>query len=77
MHQHPTPDRTDLNSDPAKVLATDADCGTCHAGCSIALPKSEDVRSIQSTWFFTAHPRTLSNPAPLDLPERPQWTALA
>jgi len=77
VHQHPSPDRTDSNGDLGSVQVTDADCGTCHAGCSIALPKSEDTGSNQSKLVFAAHPRDPSNPVPPDIPDRPQWTVLA
>lgn len=58
------------------VLADDADCGTCHAGCAAVMPAdlSITVASLD---------RTLNTPhlcawaaLPYPPPEKPQWHAL-
>ena len=58
------------------VLADDADCGTCHAGCSAVMPAdlSMTVASLDRS-LNTAHLcawAALPNPPP----EKPQWHAL-
>ena len=70
--------RGDNKSDSHQsVLADDADCGTCHAGCSAVMPAdlSMTVASLDRT-LNTAHLfawAALPNPPP----EKPQWHALA
>lgn len=58
------------------VLADDADCGICHAGCSAVMPAdlSITVASLDRS-LNTAHLcawAALPNPPP----EKPQWHAL-
>jgi len=76
-HEH----RSQSDSDDATVQTAasvaDADCGTCHAGCTIAAPDAQaDVGAMASaSWDLgrSAQPRS----APFDVPERPQWHALS
>jgi hypothetical protein len=69
--------RGDTKSDSHQsVLADDADCGTCHAGCSAVMPAdlSMTVDSLDRS-LNTAHLcawAALPNPPP----EKPQWHAL-
>jgi hypothetical protein len=61
----------------AEVAADHADCGTCHNAGSIAL-FNETRRTLESAPVLPP-PDTAILPAsrPADLPERPQWAALA
>ena len=58
------------------VLADDADCGTCHAGCSALMPVdlSMTVASLDST-LNTAHLCAWAA-LPNSPPEKPNWHAL-
>lgn len=76
-HEH----RSQGDSDDATVQTAasvaDADCGTCHAGCSITAPDTQDGAgaTASASWALgrSAQPRS----APFDVPERPQWHALS
>ena len=58
------------------VLSEDADCGTCHAGCSALMPVdlSVTVASLDST-LNTAHLCAWAA-LPNSPPEKPNWHAL-
>lgn len=62
--------------DQSAVLVDDADCGTCHAGCSAVAPADLEltVGSLDRT-LNTTHPCAWAAP-PAPLPEKPQWFAL-
>lgn len=75
-HQHRITESTETGGSFAKTMATDMDCGTCHAGCSMAIQEPDVVKEVDLTMVVV--PRTIarSSPAPEDRPERPQWDAL-
>jgi hypothetical protein len=58
------------------VLAEDADCGTCHSGCSAVVPTDLSVtvtgpNRILNTAHLCAWAARVNPP-----PEKPQWSAL-
>jgi hypothetical protein len=75
-HQHQTTERKASHADLAKVVALDMDCGTCHAGCSMAIQAQDVVETVDLTLQIAPRPLVQSSPAPEDRPERPQWNAL-
>ena len=76
-HQHPTVNQTESNTDQSKTMATDLDCGTCHSGCSMAVQDSENIRQGETSQTFALSPEAQWQLAPVALPDRPQWLALA
>lgn len=76
LHEHRSQSDADGATSQASANVADADCGTCHAGCSIAASGAQAgvAASTAGLWALdsSAQPRS----APFDLPERPQWPAL-
>ena len=75
-HQHQVTERTDSGGDFAKSMTVDMDCGTCHAGCSMAVQESSVVKNVVLTLMFSSGLSVQSSPGLVDRPERPQWVAL-
>ena len=76
-HQHKAADSKDATSDPAKTGGVDADCASCHAGCSFALPGDVTTPSIDNSSLDTAdYWARLKSPL-FERLERPQWRVLA
>jgi len=75
-HQHKTTERTESGGDFAKSMTVDLDCGTCHAGCSMAVQESSVVKNDVLTLMFSSGLSVQSSPGLVDRPERPQWVAL-
>jgi hypothetical protein len=75
-HQHKTTERTESGGDFAKSMTVDMDCGTCHAGCSMAIQEPSVVKNFAPTLMFSSLPSVQSSPGLLVRPERPQWVAL-
>lgn len=76
-HEHRGQSDADAATSQTAASVADADCGTCHASCSIAAPDAQaGVGAMASaSWDLgrSAQPRS----APFDVPERPQWRALS
>jgi hypothetical protein len=75
-HQHQVTERTDSGGDFAKTISVDLDCGTCHAGCSVAIQEPDVVNKVALTLMLAPLRMVRSSPGPGDRPERPQWYAL-
>jgi hypothetical protein len=75
-HQHQTTEPTDSGADFAKAMAVDMDCGTCHAGCSMAIQEPSVVKNVALTLMISSRLSAQSSPGLVDRPERPQWVAL-
>ncbi len=74
--QHKTPAQADSNADIGKAVAADMDCGACHAGCSMAIPGAVGFVNIEASLTFSAVAHVRPGPAPVAVPDRPQWRAL-
>lgn len=76
-HEHRSQSDSDGATSQTAASVADADCGTCHAGCSIAAPdvQASVGTTASASWALgrSAQPRS----APFDVPERPQWHALS
>jgi len=75
-HQHQASQDQD-NTDSKLSGSIDSDCGTCHAGCCVAMLGNIQIKSpvhasnvIDGSWTGLTSP-------PLEIPERPNWAALA
>lgn len=77
VHQHRNVEQNDSSADQAKAVATDADCGTCHSGCSMAIQHPESICNAPASLAFASGPRAQPTHAPVDPPYRPQWRTLA
>lgn len=77
VHQHQTPVQADSNADIGKAVAADMDCGACHSSCSMAIPDAEGFVNIEASLTFSPVARVRLGLAPVDVPDRPQWRALA
>ncbi|TAH10868.1 MAG: hypothetical protein EAZ11_10990 [Curvibacter sp.] len=75
VHQHSHP--VDDTSGKAKPNGGDADCGTCHAGCVVALPSHLAATDVYASAILEASRHALRTSAPLDIPDRPQWPTQA
>lgn len=75
-HQHRTLDRAEPDGDFSKTIAVDVDCGTCHAGCSMAIQDPDVVKEVDLTLVVAPRLIARPSPAPEDRPDRPQWDAL-
>lgn len=75
-HQHQVAERTESGGDFAKTISVDMDCGTCHAGCSMAIQEPDTVKNVALNLTFASRPIVRLSPAPADRPERPQWDVL-
>lgn len=53
------------------------DCGTCHNTCSIALLGTHALATQMPMSYPRPRPTLAPASHPADLPERPQWAALA
>jgi hypothetical protein len=72
-HQHQVTERTESGGDLAKTISVDIDCGTCHAGCSMAIQKPDAFKKVALTLMFAPCHTVGSSPGLSDRPERPQW----
>jgi hypothetical protein len=76
-HEHRSQSDSDGATSQTAASVADADCGTCHAGCSIAAPDAQAGvgATTSASWALgrSVQPRS----APFDVPERPQWHALS
>lgn len=76
-HQHTVDAERADNSSSKANGSIDADCGTCHAGCSTAIFEPLSVLTVGVTSdMHTGHQFRTSSPPP-SLPERPNWADLA
>lgn len=75
-HQHQITEHAGSGGDLARVVAVDMDCGTCHAGCSMAIQEQDVIETVDLTLQIAPRPLAQSSPAPEDRPDRPQWDAL-
>lgn len=75
-HQHQVTERAESSGDFDQTIAVDMDCGTCHAGCSMAIHEPDAVKNVALTSVLVPRPFVRSSPGPADRPERPQWDAL-
>ncbi len=76
-HQHVAEDEDASSSTVNANGIADADCGTCHAGCTSAIVDSMSLPAIllSSDIHSSRHVR-ISSHTP-SLPERPNWADLA
>ena len=77
VHQHKAPECADSNADISNVVTADMDCRTCDSSCSIAIPGAGELVNIEVPLTFSAVVGVRPGPAPVDVPDRPQWRALA
>lgn len=77
IHQHETSAQFESHADIGKAVAADMDCGACHAGCALAIPGAVGFVNIETSPTFSAVEHVRPGPAPMDVPDRPQWRALA
>lgn len=76
-HQHTADVERADNSSPKANGGIDADCGTCHAGCSTAIFESVSMLTLGvASDLHTGHQFRISSHPP-SLPERPNWVDLA
>ena len=80
-HQHKADVDVDVeradNSSPKANGGIDADCGTCHAGCSTAIFESVSMLTLGvASDLHTGRQFRISSHPP-SLPERPNWADLA
>lgn len=61
----------------AQALALDDDCGVCHANCSLALPAPLAMAHLDASGMQIQNDLLFPTSHYLDLPDRPQWAALA
>jgi hypothetical protein len=76
IHQHQFTERTEEGGEFAKKISVDMDCGTCQAGCSMAIQEQDVIQTVDLTLHIAPRPLARSSPAPEDRPDRPQWDAL-
>jgi hypothetical protein len=72
-HQHQLQSTDQPSPEQAKLGKFDADCGTCHTGCSLAIASIAEapVLSVNSVAGSRAQPIPVS--PPFKVPDRPQW----
>ncbi|MDQ3261852.1 MAG: hypothetical protein M3Q00_13935 [Pseudomonadota bacterium] len=78
-HKHQA-DQSNTHDDPAsgsKSSNFDADCGICHAGCSMALCGEIAAADFAGTNVVFARPPTFHLTLISSKPERPKWLGLA
>jgi hypothetical protein len=75
-HQHQVAERAEAGDNLAKKISVDLDCGTCHAGCSMASNEPYTVENVSLNLTFASRSVVKLIPASQDRPERPQWYAL-
>jgi hypothetical protein len=75
-HQHQTSQDQD-NTDSKLSGGIDNDCGACHAGCVVAILGDMAVTPSHLAAVVVADYRTIQSLSPLEIPERPNWAALA
>jgi hypothetical protein len=61
----------------AQTLGLDDDCGVCHANCSLALPAPLAIAHLDASGMQIQNDLLFPTSHYLDLPDRPQWAALA
>ena len=76
-HQHKTSTQADLHAEIGKAVVADLDCGACHAGCAMAIPGNVGSVHIETSPTFSASAYLPPGPAPMDVPDRPQWRGRA
>lgn len=76
-HQHTADDERASSPTLNANGAGDADCGTCHAGCTTAIVDSMSLPAIlMSSDMHSSRHFRISSHTP-SLPERPNWADLA
>ena len=60
-------------TDQTQQGGSDSDCGTCHAGCSFAVPFAFSGTEFLTSLVIIKSSENLFTSHPLDLPERPRW----
>lgn len=73
VHKHSSQIGESGQPDKAKAGSADTDCGTCHTGCSIALPSALSATAAPSSLDFVALRLMPRTSPPLAIPDRPQW----
>jgi hypothetical protein len=75
-HQHQA-SQDQGNADGKLSGGIDNDCGACHAGCGVAILGDIAITPAYLATKVVADYRTVLSLYPLDIPERPNWVALA
>lgn len=75
-HQHQASQDQD-NADSKLSGGIDNDCSECHAGCVVAILGDIAVTPPHLAAVVVTDYRTVQSLAPLEIPERPNWAALA
>lgn len=77
-HDHQHQASQDQDSTDSKLPGgVDNDCGTCHAGCVVAILGDIAANPPHLAAVVIADYRTIPSLSPLEIPERPNWAALA
>jgi hypothetical protein len=72
-HQHQLLSNDQLTAEQLKSGSFDADCGTCHIGCSLAIASTAETPCLATKRVNEARTQQMPVSPPFKVPDRPQW----
>jgi hypothetical protein len=72
-HQHQLLSNDQPTAEQLKSGSFDADCGTCHIGCSLAIASTAETPCLATKRVNEARTQQMPVSPPFKVPDRPQW----